>query len=124
MPEAIQWSYAMQVAGGPLLAAGDVLPVEAYDKLRIALAAGQEQQVDLAPAGSGAIQLVVIQPATPDAKLTYEVNGEDVPLDGPQIFVGAGAVSLLGDAASSISLKNGTGAEATVDILVGRDATP
>jgi len=60
---------------------------------------------------------------SPDAKLTYKVGANDVPLDGPHVLIGAGAVGLLGGA-TSLSFTNKTGADAVIDILVGRDATP
>ena len=122
MSEKISWNYVVQALNGPSISGSGNLTVDAYDKLDITIADGATQQVDLAPAGT--ISLVVIQPAQPSDTLTYEVDGNDVKLDGPQIFVGTGAVGLLGAAASSLSFTNATGADAAISILVGRDATP
>jgi hypothetical protein len=45
-------------------------------------------------------------------------------LDGPHVLIGAGAVALLGATQNSIEFTNGGSEDATVNILVGRDATP
>ena len=124
MAEKINWSYAMQIVGGPLVAAGAALDVEAYDKITVGIDDNTTKQVDLAPGAPGAIRLVVINPVKASDKLTYSANGKDIALDAPHVLIGAGAVTLLGAAATSLALTNKTGAVATVEILVARDATP
>lgn len=57
------------------------------------------------------------------AEKTYEVNGTTVPLDGPHVLIGAGAVALLGESIGMLKFSNGTSEDATVSILAGRDAT-
>jgi len=51
------------------------------------------------------------------------VAGNTIKLDAPHVLLGEGAVGLLGGA-TSLSIKNETGESATVEILIGRDATP
>lgn len=121
MGEKINWNYVAQALNGPSISASGSVDVDAYDKIEVTVPDTTTQAVNLVPAGT--VSLLVINPASPDAKLTYKVGGNDVPLDGPQVLIGAGAVGLLGGA-TSLSFTNKTGADAIIDILVGRDATP
>ena len=86
------------------------------------MAAGTSQVVELGAGTSGSIRCLMINPNVPDAALTYDVDGTDVALDEPQILLGGG-VGLAGNP-TSLNFKNGTAADATFEILVGRDATP
>jgi len=70
------------------------------------------------------VSLVIINPATPSADLTYEVSGTAIALDGPHVLLGAGAVALLGAGTSSLTFTNNLADPAAIEILVGRDATP
>ena len=71
---------------------------------------------------SGTVSLLVINPAVPDVDLSYDVGGNAVALDGPHVLIGAAAVSLLSGAVN-LSFTNNTGGDATIEILLGRDAT-
>ena len=121
MTEKLIWTVGVQAEAGPQLASAGTMEVEAYDKIGVTVADGATTAVDLGPTGAEMVCLVVI-PAEPNADLTYEVDGNDVPLDAPLVLLG-GAVGLAGNPAS-LTFKNQTGAEAVVEILVGRDATP
>lgn len=123
MAEQLNWSYLVTVDGGPQVKASGTTCVDAYDKLTVAIPDGEDQQVDLVPSGSEPVKLLVINPFTPDAKLTYKVGSSDVTLDAPHVFLGTGVVGLLAGA-TSLTFTNGTGDEAKIEILVGRDATP
>ena len=123
MAEQISWSFLVRVGGGPQVTASDAMDVDGYDKFKITVPDTETQQVDLVPTGSEPVRLLVINPATPAETLTYRVGSNDVPLDAPHVLLGAGAVGLL-EGATSLSFTNGTGAEAEIEILVGRDATP
>ena len=121
MAEKISWNYVSQALNGPSVSAAGELEVDAYDKLAVTIADTTSQQVDLVPGGT--VSLLVINPQTPSEDLTYDVGGTDVPLDGPHVLIGAGAVSLLGGA-TSLTFTNNSGADALIEILIGRDATP
>ena len=121
MAEKINWNYVVQALDGPSLSAAGDVEVDGYDKLKVTLADNATQQVDLVP--SAAMLLLIINPASPSADLSYEVNGNDVMLDGPQVFIGTGAVSLIGGA-TNLTFTNKTGADAVIEILIGRDTTP
>jgi len=120
--EQLLWSVMVRAVGGPQVAVSASLQVEAYDKLAVTIADGATTQVDLAPSG-GEVALVLISASSPSPDLTYEVAGNTVALNGPLALIGSGAVGLLGGA-TSLSFTNGTGADADIQILVGRDATP
>ncbi|CAG0951124.1 hypothetical protein BURK2_00204 [Burkholderiales bacterium] len=121
MAEKISWNYVAQALNGPSLSGQGELEVDAYDKIEVTITAGATQQVNLVP--SGTVSLLVINPAVPDVDLSYDVGGNAVALDGPHVLIGTGAVSLLGGA-TDLSFTNNTGADATIEILLGRDATP
>lgn len=121
MGQKINWNYVTQALNGPSLSAAGDLEVDAYDKLEITLSDTLSQQVELVPNAN--MSLLIINPASPNADLTYEANGNDVPLDGPQVLIGSGAVGLLGGV-TSLTFTNNTGADAVIEILIGRDATP
>ena len=122
MAETISWNYVAQALGGPSLSGQGDLTVDAYDKITVTIAAGATQEVDLVP--SGTVSLLVINPAVPDIDLSYDVGGNAVALDGPHVLIGTGAVSLLLAVRRDLSFTNNTGADATIEILLGRDATP
>jgi hypothetical protein len=124
MAEKLNWSYAAQVESGPSIAGAGVLEVDAYVKLSVTVAAGETQAVEVLPDPGAALQFLVIAPAVPSADLTYELDGDAVPLDGPVVLIGAGAVALFADAVGTLEFTNDTGADARIDILAGRDATP
>jgi len=121
MAENINWNFVIQALGGPSVSGAGTIEADAYDKLTITVPDGESQVVNLAP--NGDISLLVVNPAVPNADLSYEVDGDAVPLDGPHILIGAGAVGLLGDI-TSLEFTNNTGADAVIGILIGRDATP
>lgn len=128
MTEKITYSITAQVAGGPKLAAANTLEVEAYDKTQITLAAGATNRtVNIQPGGAGLTQFVAITASQYNTALTYRVNevaATAIPLTAPHLFIGAGAVGLLNAAPATLLFSNGTTGDITVDILVGRDATP
>jgi len=122
MAETIKWNFVTQVLKGPSIsAAGSIADVDAYDKFAIELADGSTQVVNLVPGGT--ISLLIISPKSPDEDLSYDLSGSPVALDGPHVLIGTGAVGLLGGA-TSLTFTNSTGADAVIEILVGRDATP
>lgn len=123
MPEIIKWNFVTQVLKGPSVSAkGSITDADAYDKFDVELNDTVTQAVNLVPAGAS-ISVLVINPKTPDADLSYDLGGNPVPLDGPHVLIGEGAVSLLGGA-TSLTFTNSTGADAVIEILVGRDSTP
>lgn len=122
MSETIKWNFVTQVLKGPSVsAAASIDGVDAYDKFDITLADTDTQVVNLTPGGN--TYLLVINPGAPHKDLTYELDGNPVALDGPHVLIGAGAVSLLGGA-TSLTFTNNTGADAAIEILIGRDSTP
>lgn len=122
MSETINWNFVIKVLQGPSVSAsGSIDDVDAYDKFGINLADSVTQAVNLVPSGN--ISLLVINPKTPDKDLSYDLSGTPVALDGPHVLIGSGAVSLL-SGATSLTFTNNTGADAVIEILVGRDSTP
>ncbi|MEO3891432.1 hypothetical protein [Nonomuraea sp. B5E05] len=124
MTEKIKWSLQVRVTDGPQLVASGTEDVEAYDKISAEIPASGSQQVDLIPADTERIGMVVILPATPSDTLSYKVGNTTVTLDSPHAFLGTGAARLLGTKLSSLTFTNSAAEPALVEILVGRDVTP
>jgi len=122
MSETIKWNFVTKVLQGPSIsAASSIDAIDAYDKFEIALPDSGTQAVNLTPTGN--TYLLVINPQPPHEDLSYELDGNPISLDGPHVLIGAGAVSLLGGA-TSLTFTNNTGADAVIEILIGRDSTP
>jgi hypothetical protein len=132
MPEQINWSFNVQVVGGPQLGESKPLTVEAYDKIDVTIPGGDDatpgaMTVDVQPGGAGQVRFFLMISNLYDAKLTYKVDGgAEVMLDSPVLLLGKGAVKLLGATQNQFAFINkaGTTKAASVKILVGRDATP
>jgi hypothetical protein len=122
MAERLMWSYGVQIVNGPNLAGSGELPVDAYDKLHVAIDAGASHTLEILPGATGNVQLLVINPRPPSVDLTYDVDGADVKLDGAHVLIGAGAVGLLGATVGSLTFKNEGAAPAEIDVVVGRTA--
>src|SRR3569833_4570985 len=116
MGEKLSWNYVAQAVNGPSLSAAGEMEVDAYDKLAITVADNASQQVDLVP--NAKASLLIINPENASTDLTYKVGANDIKLDGPQVFIGAGAVALLGGA-TSLPYTNHTGADAVFVFFVG-----
>ncbi len=124
---AIKYSVDIQVAGGPRLNFSDTLDVEAYGRIEVVIPgadADAETVVDVQPgAEPGAVKLLLVKARPASDSITFDNGGADVGLKNPVLLTG-GAVGLLADVPEQLTFKNGTGADATVMIFVGRDATP
>ncbi|MHA6622505.1 hypothetical protein [Pseudonocardia sp. DLS-67] len=120
MTEKLTWNVTVTAAGGPRLAQGGDLVVDAYDKISVVVPANSATTVDLGPTDVGRMTCLVIAPAKPAKELTYDVGSVTVVLDYPQFLFG-GAVGLTGNP-SKLTLKNAGAAEAAVSIFVGRTA--
>jgi len=128
----ITWTVRAEVANGPSFNKATTLNVEAYEKIDVVIPGG-ETDVEVTVDGSGMqfLAIRVDQPATmpSPSTLSYKVNDDQadaIDLDQPvQLLVGSGAVGLLGvTALDSLFFSNSGADNATVSILVGRDATP
>ncbi|MCX6028836.1 MAG: hypothetical protein NT169_05990 [Chloroflexi bacterium] len=132
MAEKMTWALNLQVAGGPKLAVTQLLEVEAYDKVVVEVNAGDtDKEVNVLPGGAGLAQFICITLTDPKKysdQLTYKVNSAASPtviaLDAPHLFLGKGAVKLLDAAPSKLFFSSTLTEDVTVQILVGRDATP
>jgi len=127
--ERINWSTNVSVEGGPTLAVAQSLDVDAYDKFTVAVPAGDDDfavSLGTVPAGSLHFLLVTGENlAAINPPLTYKVNGAgtEYVLAAPHVYASPGQMVGLGEV-TTLNFKNDTGDPATVQVLVGRDATP
>ena len=130
MTKSINWAFTAQVSDGPTQQLSGSIDIEGYEEIEVDVTAGASTKVNVQPADGGLFLL--ISSSNYDT-LTYEVldatdkavgTPSTKTLDGPHILVGAGAVALLETAENTIKFSKGGSEDATVNILVGRDATP
>ncbi|MCP4329268.1 MAG: hypothetical protein GY791_12620 [Alphaproteobacteria bacterium] len=128
MQEMVKLSVSATVSGGPEISASRAIAVDAYDSIKVVVdAAVADLEVEVQPGGSGQVKFISITSTVYGSDLTYRVNnaaGAPVALDAPQVFGGEGAVGLLDPAPASLFFSNSMDRDATVQIFVGRDATP
>jgi hypothetical protein len=133
MSEVIKYSVNVQVVGGPTVPIIDKVEPEAYEKIQITVSAGAaDKEMNLQPGGNNLAEFLLIKSssykdADPLHTLTYKVNDTGataITLDGPHIFIGKGAVGILDAAPTKLFFTNSLSNDVTIDILIGRDATP
>ena len=129
----ISFKVDLAVEKGPSSSLTQDLDVDAYDLLKVKVPAGDTTTpgtitVDVQPGQTKQIKLLSLTSSMYDEKLTYKIDaaGNDIPLDAPQLFVGAGSLGLIGATAKQFVFTNraGLAKPADLQILVGRKATP
>lgn len=129
MPETIIITVAAEVASGPTLRESRTLSVDAYDKISVTVPDGTSSlDVEIQPGGTGSVRLLVIKSSQYGDGLRYTVNSgtTEHALDQPHVLTGTGAVGLFGSEPTKLVFANalGSGKDAQIQILIGRDATP
>jgi hypothetical protein len=131
MSEKLSVTLNVQVVGGPRISASWTKEVEAYDKVDVTVVASDTVEVDVQPSAIGQVEFLMISLADATqygTDITYKISPDSpdaVNLDAPQVFIGTGAVGLLNLAApTKLFFSNGLSTDASVQVLVGRDATP
>ena len=129
MSETIKYSISVQVVGGISIPVSGTIQPEAYSKIQVTVPAGATDMVtNLQPTGEDLANFLLIKSsAYDDDNVTYKVNESSatpVVLDAPHLFIGSGAVAILDSDPTQLLFSNGTDEDVTIDILVGRDATP
>ena len=129
MSESIVVSANVVISNGPAMAIKRTIAVDAYDKLDVAVPTGAaDLEIDLQPGAAGQVHLLLVSSSQYGANLSYKVNSSASPatfaLDEPHLLLGAGSVAMLDAAPAKLFFSNSLGADAQVQILIGRDATP
>ena len=128
MAETIRYSLSFQVVGGTSVPVAGKIEPEAYSKIQVDVPAGASDLiVNLQPTGTKLAQFLLVKSSVYGADLTYKVNsGAATPmaLDGPHVFIGSGAVAILDSDPTQLLFSNDLAEDVTIDILLGRDATP
>jgi hypothetical protein len=129
MSEKINCMVNAQVVGGPRISESRIIEIEAYDMIVVTVDdTATDKEVQVQPGTSGA-QFLLIRSDQYGEKLTYKVKDDtgetgSIKLDALQLLMGSGAVGLLGKAPIKLLFSNTSGKAASIQILVGRDATP
>jgi hypothetical protein len=123
----ITYKLNVEVAEGPKLGITQSLDVEAYDVINIDVDPGGTPDVDVAQGNVQFLLISLAQPYPTEHPLTYKVKGQadTFTLDAPHLLLGGGVKDLLGKLPEVLQFANdGNNPKLTVQILVGRDATP
>ena len=128
----INTSASVQVADGPSFSTSSKFDMEAYDRLDVRVKPGVTL-IDLQPGAATQIRVFGIKASVYDEsanldKLFYvlsaaQKDSSPVPLDAPQLYVGAGAMRLFNvDKPTTVKLTNNLtpAAEVRIEIVVGR----
>lgn len=127
MAETIKYSLNFQVVGGTSVPISSEIVVDAYAKIQVAVPASTtDLTINLQPDGANLAKFLLIKSSAYGDDLTYKVNSSTTPiiLDGPHVFIGNGAVSILDSSPTKLLFSNDLTDDVTIDILLGRDATP
>jgi hypothetical protein len=124
---AIKYTVDIQIAGGPRLNFSDSVDVDAYDRIEVLIPgadAAAETVVEVQPgAQAGSVKLLLVKAKPASEKLTFANGASNIGLQNA-VLLGGGALDILAALPKQLKFKNGTGKDANVLILVGRDATP
>ncbi len=128
MAEKINYSMSFQVVGGVSIPVTGKIEPEAYEKIQVDVPAGESDlATNLQPTGTNLGEFLLIKSSVYGEALTYKVNdaaATPISLDGPHVFIGKGAMAILNSAPTQLLFSNGLSGNVTIDILLGRDATP
>lgn len=133
MGSKIGLAMKFSVAGGPSILVSREITVEAYDKIDVTVGANAtDKEVEIQPGSSTQVQMLLIKSSkygtgADIGKLKYKVHNtsaDEIILDQEQLFLGQGAVGLLGANLDKLLFTNTLTEDVAIEILIGRDATP
>ena len=128
--EKINYSVTIQVAGGPSVPIAGVLQVDAYEKIAATVPAKHggvdgTATVTVSPGDIAHTRLLVITASSNDGSLGFKTSdpgAANVPITGPITLIGKTACSLFESDPDTITFTNSAATDATVMILVARNA--
>jgi hypothetical protein len=118
--ETLKYTMNFQIVRGASLSIPGEIPLEAYEKIQVAVEASATSTITL----PSSIQFLIIKSSVYGDALTYKVNSETtaIMLNSAHVFMGTGAVSVLNAAPAKLVFSNGLTDAVTLDILIGVDA--
>lgn len=127
----LTWSMTVLVSGSSSISISRApIAVEATDRIEVLIAPGDTAKVvEIQPGVATAVHALLVTSTGYGSHLTFVVSdgttdSSAVTLDSPQVFSG-GSIAVFGVAPRRLKFTNSsTDKPATVEILVGRDATP
>jgi hypothetical protein len=122
MSVAIKWNFNA-TAGVDTVNATSSLSVDAIDRVEVAVPPGTTT-VQVQPGTTGKVHFLSIASSVYGTNLVYRADSNPAAtLDSYHVFVGPGAVSLLGATQQSLMFINNGVLTAQVSIVAGRMAT-
>jgi len=134
MRQKISWSVTAAVEDGPKLTASQTIEVGAYDKVKSVVPQKDPNNnqagtatLEVQPSSQvDAIRFFAVSSDRYGKDLTFTVmtgGAADVVLEGPLVLVGEGIGTLLQTAPKKLKFSNGMDIDATVEVVVGREAS-
>jgi len=127
-------ALSIQVVGGPTVAISESKQIEAYDKIDVVIdPGGVDVSVEIQPGSGTQINFLLIKSnlySTATSALSYKVSdgttdSSSITLDEPHLYLGKGMMGLLIAVPKILKFKNSDATKkASIEILIGRDATP
>jgi hypothetical protein len=122
----IRWSTTVEIDGTTEASLSRQITAQGLDSISVSVAdAAVNFEIEVQPGNS--FDFLLIRADSYSSNLQYRVNDVANPaiaLDQPQVLAGAGGLSVFGAAPNRLFVSNATGADVTIQVLVGRDATP
>lgn len=125
MTEKLTYIADLKIENGPQLMKTAVMNVEAYDIVTAKIEKNSgPTSLNVQPSGSGkVVALFITSDNYTSMSYTVDLAADQIQLDGPQLFLGAGQVALLGGGTcNTLIVTNGGSEDANLRILVGRAA--
>jgi hypothetical protein len=118
-------SISVAASGVATVSAVHDLEIESVGSMEFLVPASGSVAVDVQPGPVERLRLVFITAESYSDSLTYTVTGgpADVVLDGPELFMGSGVITLLGATPNEFTFANGGAEEVNVTVMVGRRIT-
>lgn len=125
--ESLTYVLSVAVTDGPSISKTASIAIEAYDVIDVVAVHGSvAASVHIQPSTTGQVKVIFI---TSDryTSLTYTVDSVGIShtLDGPQLFLGAGQIALMGGVPNTLIFTNAdavVGHDANIRVIVGRTA--
>lgn len=122
MSVAISWSFTGK-AGAEQITASSSRSVDAIDKVEVSVPPGTTT-VQVQPGDAGEVSFFSIWSSVYGTNIRYSADsGSWITLDSYHVFVGPGAVALIGPTQQNLMFINNGVLTAQVSIVAGRTAT-
>ena len=129
---AISWDLNIKLGDETQITESDSFVVEAFSEVEVTIEKGAtNKKIELQPGESDQVKFVFISSSKYQTKETKKLfyklangqNAKKITLDSPQFFIGTGMIGLFEKSPKEIYVTNKLEEDATLTIILGRNAT-